>query len=198
MVASNSRSRCQEQDIPFYRFSPHLEEIVAAGETDNDKLFSIVLKAKVDTKQQGLSELVDLFRIVAASNRYSTCSLHMSGSIVEEENEEQDEQQENQNSFVLETAHISTNEELEENINSSGSSPQLYEEEYALALNERQSSPRLVEKQSSPYLNERQSSPRLDERQSSPHLNERQSSPRLDERQSSSRLDEKQSSPRKT
>ena len=60
MVAENSRSRCEEQHIPFYRFSATLDDIVEAGETDNDKLFNMVLKTKMETPEQGLDSLVEM------------------------------------------------------------------------------------------------------------------------------------------
>lgn len=72
-MAKNCRMRCHEQDIPFYRFSPQLNHVVAAGETDNEKLLDMMLQARVQTQEQGLNKLVDLFQLVAEAskkNRY--------------------------------------------------------------------------------------------------------------------------------
>ena len=70
MVSANSRSRCEEQNIPYYRFSPQLDEIVSGGETDNEKLFNIIIRAKIETKEQGLDELVEVFRVVAEKSKH--------------------------------------------------------------------------------------------------------------------------------
>ena len=50
--AKNSQSRCEEQDIPFYRFSPELDEIIARSETDNEKLFNMVIQTRIYIKKQ--------------------------------------------------------------------------------------------------------------------------------------------------
>ena len=67
MVAENCKSRCEEQGIPFYRFSPHLKEVVAAGETDLTKLLDMIIQTKIETSEQGLQELIDLFFVSEAS-----------------------------------------------------------------------------------------------------------------------------------
>lgn len=71
MVAKNSRSRCEEQDIPFFRFSPTFTEIIAAGETDNEKLLNMVISTKLDLKlkEKELDELVNIFHAVAESSK---------------------------------------------------------------------------------------------------------------------------------
>ncbi len=68
-MAKNCQMRCHEQDIPFYRFSPQLNHGVAAGEIENDKLLDMMLQARVQTPQQGLSELVALFQLVAEASK---------------------------------------------------------------------------------------------------------------------------------
>ena len=68
-MAKNCQTRCYEQDIPFYRFSPQLNHVVAAGETDNDKLLDMMLQARVQTPQQRLNELVALFQLVADASK---------------------------------------------------------------------------------------------------------------------------------
>ena len=67
MVAENCKSRCEEQGIPFYCFSPHLKEVVAAGETDVTKLLDMIIQTKIETSEQGLQELIDLFFVSEAS-----------------------------------------------------------------------------------------------------------------------------------
>lgn len=71
MVAKNSRSRCKEQDIPFFRFSPRFEELIAAGETDNEKLLNMVISTKMDLqkREKELEELVNIFHAVAESSK---------------------------------------------------------------------------------------------------------------------------------
>ena len=69
-VAKNSQSRCEEQDIPFYRFSPRLNEMIAGSETDNEKLFDMVIQTRISTKKQGLEELVQLFHTIANASQH--------------------------------------------------------------------------------------------------------------------------------
>eukprot|EP00731_Ephydatia_muelleri_P031662 Em0023g169a len=59
-VAKNCRSRCEAQGILFYRFSPKLDEVVAAGETDNERLVNMLIKTRLQLKEQGLQNLVNL------------------------------------------------------------------------------------------------------------------------------------------
>ncbi len=89
-VARNCRSRCDEQSIPFYRFSPKLEEVIPAGETDLDKLLNMVMQARVQTPDQGLRELIDLFRIVAEASKRLNPNFRDAG---EEELREDDEEE---------------------------------------------------------------------------------------------------------
>lgn len=63
-VAENSKSRCEEQDIPFYRFNPNLNEIIPAGETDNEKLLDMIIEAKIQVKEQGLKEMTELLQML--------------------------------------------------------------------------------------------------------------------------------------
>ncbi len=69
IVAKSCRSRCAEQNIPYYRFSPHLTHVISAGETDNDKLLEMMWQTRLQTPQQGLAELVTLFQLVAEASR---------------------------------------------------------------------------------------------------------------------------------
>ena len=45
-VADNSRSRCKEQQIPFYRFSPRLDVEVQSGETNVNVLVEMLMQTK--------------------------------------------------------------------------------------------------------------------------------------------------------
>lgn len=69
MVAKNCKVRCAEQGIPYYRFSPELDEVIPAGETDNDKLIAMILQTKKQTSHQGMAELVKLFHFVAEASQ---------------------------------------------------------------------------------------------------------------------------------
>ena len=99
MVAANSRSRCKEQDIPFFRFSPKFDELIAAGETDNEKLFNMIIRTKLDLKEKAkeFDELVNLFLAVAESSKdldqdaVLDNKLQASHTITEEEEEEEEE-----------------------------------------------------------------------------------------------------------
>ena len=69
MVAKNCKSRCEERGIPFYRFSPNLDDVIAAGEIDTEKLLSMIIQTKLQTSKQGLGELVEMFYMVAAATK---------------------------------------------------------------------------------------------------------------------------------
>ena len=45
-VAENVKSRCKEQGVDYYRFSPTMTKVISSGETDLDKLQDMVLMAK--------------------------------------------------------------------------------------------------------------------------------------------------------
>lgn len=45
-ISDNVASRCKEQGIDYYRFSPQLDEVVSVGETNVGDLFKMVLKTK--------------------------------------------------------------------------------------------------------------------------------------------------------
>ena len=72
MVAAKSERHCREQNIPFFRFSPELNETIAVGETDNEKLFSMIIQTKISTGSQRLSELVLLFHRIAETSLQPT------------------------------------------------------------------------------------------------------------------------------
>ena len=67
-VAENSQSRCEEQDIPFYRFNPTLNDIIPAGETDNVKLMDMVIETKIQIKEQRLKEMTELLQMITVSS----------------------------------------------------------------------------------------------------------------------------------
>ena len=67
-VAENSECRCREQGIAFYRFSPHLRDVISGTEVDNLKLFNMVIQTRVETvtkRMEGMDHLVEMFRSVA-------------------------------------------------------------------------------------------------------------------------------------
>ena len=68
-VTENSRSRCQEQNIPFYRFNPKLNDIIPAGETDNTKLLDMVIETKIQIKEQKLKEMAELLQVLTVSSQ---------------------------------------------------------------------------------------------------------------------------------
>ena len=45
-VAKNMQSRMAELRIPFYRFSPHIDDVIPMGETDMVKLLNMILKVR--------------------------------------------------------------------------------------------------------------------------------------------------------
>ena len=70
VIAENCQSRCKEQGILFYRFSPQLEEVIAPGETDSAKLIDMILEARKQIPyQRNFSELVLQFHNLADANR---------------------------------------------------------------------------------------------------------------------------------
>ena len=69
IVAKNCKTRCHEQNIPFYRFSPQLTNMVSAGETDSDKLVDMMLQTRIQSPQQGIAELASLFQLVANASK---------------------------------------------------------------------------------------------------------------------------------
>jgi len=69
IVANSCKIRCREQNIPYYRFSPQLSQVISAGETDIDKLLEMMWQARLQTPVQGLAELVTLFQLVAEASR---------------------------------------------------------------------------------------------------------------------------------
>ena len=68
-IAENCRSRLIEQGIPFYRFNPHLDDVIPAGETDTEKLLNMILKARTETIGQQMDELVQMFHLIAEMTR---------------------------------------------------------------------------------------------------------------------------------
>ena len=71
-VAINCMSRCKEQRIPFYRFSPTLETVIASGETDDQKLIEMLTRTKLESTNKWdkqIDELVQLFRTVAEMSK---------------------------------------------------------------------------------------------------------------------------------
>ncbi len=98
-MAENSKSRCEEQDIPFFRFSPTFDEIIAAGETDNEKLLNMVIKTKIYLKQQEkkFQEITNLFHEVAGASQdiNEDKPIPSLSEVAEEEGEGQNAQKQN-------------------------------------------------------------------------------------------------------
>lgn len=69
IVAKSTRVRCYEQNIPYYRFSPQLPHVIAAGETDSEKLVDMMLQTRVQTSQEDLMELVSLFNHIVEATK---------------------------------------------------------------------------------------------------------------------------------
>ena len=67
-VARNCRSRCERQGIPYYRFSPELDEIISTIEDNDEKLCDIILKAKMllEGSQAQMDTLIQHFYYTAA------------------------------------------------------------------------------------------------------------------------------------
>lgn len=107
MVATNSHSRCQEQGIPFYRFSPKLKDVIAGSETDNEKLFNMVIQTRIDTREQGMDELIDLFHMIARASHHLAPRL-------EEENVDKQTEPERQEDNAREENNRQEDEEEEE------------------------------------------------------------------------------------
>ena len=43
--------------------------MIAGSETDNEKLFNMVIQTRIDTKQQRMEELVQLFHTIANASQ---------------------------------------------------------------------------------------------------------------------------------
>ena len=70
VIAENCQSRCKEQGILYYRFSPQLEEVIPPGETDSAKLMDMILEARKQIPyQRDFSELALQFHNLADANR---------------------------------------------------------------------------------------------------------------------------------
>ena len=63
--------RCHEQGIPYYRFSPQLNHVIGAGETDVDKLVDMIVQTRIQAPHQGITELASLFQLVANASKKS-------------------------------------------------------------------------------------------------------------------------------
>ena len=62
-VAELCRSQCEKQKVPFYRFSPPLDEVISMNEGDDKKLCGMILKAKMflQSVDYRMDELVQSF-----------------------------------------------------------------------------------------------------------------------------------------
>ena len=65
-AARNTSSRYEGQKIPFFRFSPFIEEEVSLSDTNDEALVNMILKARADliSKQFDMDMLVQSFYII--------------------------------------------------------------------------------------------------------------------------------------
>ncbi len=59
-VAEKCKSVCAEQRIPFFRFSPQLDDKIEPGETDSMRLLDMIVKAKISLNQDNQVDLLIL------------------------------------------------------------------------------------------------------------------------------------------
>ena len=59
IVAEMCAGHCAEQGIPYFRFSPQLEDMIAAGEVDNKKLLRMLISSKLQTMRE-INDLPEL------------------------------------------------------------------------------------------------------------------------------------------
>lgn len=56
---SNCNSRCEEQDISYFRLNPRLEQVVRSGETDMQILISMIIQANKEmNERREMSDLI--------------------------------------------------------------------------------------------------------------------------------------------
>jgi hypothetical protein len=70
-VATNSRSRCEEQHIPFFRFSPNLDSEVDSGETKDEVLIDMLITTKFQAVELWSDLMDDLLLIFARVEEFS-------------------------------------------------------------------------------------------------------------------------------
>lgn len=109
MVATNSQSRCREQGIPFYRFSPKLRDVIAGSETDNEKLFNMVIQTRIDTREQGMEELVRLFHTIAGASHHLAPRIEEEETAFERENHHKNEHCQQESAAQREPAEVNAN-----------------------------------------------------------------------------------------
>ena len=59
LVAEACEHNFREQDIPYYRFSPRIDESIKAGETDSRKLIDMIIQARQQTVARVIEMVVD-------------------------------------------------------------------------------------------------------------------------------------------
>ena len=50
--SSNCKSRCEEQDIRYFRLNPRMDQVVETGETDPSILLNMILQARKEINQR--------------------------------------------------------------------------------------------------------------------------------------------------
>lgn len=66
-MADRCRHNCEAQNIPFYRFSPRLDEKISAAETDSLKLIEMVVMSRIHMHTQAEVQLDKLVPLLTYS-----------------------------------------------------------------------------------------------------------------------------------
>ena len=75
---SNCKSRCEEQNISYFRLNPRLEQVVGAGETDMEVLISMIIQtSKEMNERREMADLVLCFHSLSEAAR--KMHAHISG-----------------------------------------------------------------------------------------------------------------------
>lgn len=68
--SNNCKSRCEEQDIRYFRLNPRMEQVVDTGETDPSILLDMILQARKEISQRPeFSNLVLCFHELSEASR---------------------------------------------------------------------------------------------------------------------------------
>ena len=67
---SNCKSRCEEQDISYFRLNPRLEQVVGSGETDMQILITMIIQANKEMNERNeMSDLILHFHRLSEAAR---------------------------------------------------------------------------------------------------------------------------------
>ena len=84
--AENCKSRCEEQDIRYFRLNPRLEEVVDSGETDTKTLLSMILQTNKE-----MNERPDFANLILCFHELSELCRRMHSQINGEETQSEDD-----------------------------------------------------------------------------------------------------------